>query len=487
MSYPPLNSQSSFARLTAFIFLITPAFADTVTLVDGTKVEGEVISTTDELVVVRARVGGIWDEKRFDVGEVRFIERDSPEAKAWQDASVSLPTPDLLSRADYVKMIDKKLKPFLKEFPLGEHAEEAKRQLATLESELAKVVDGEVKFNGAWLSASEYSDRRYWVDAERIYRDLQASVERGSLITALRRFDELDEDYDDSVAYAAAVSEIRPVLEKYDRELSTAIIRAPGLLTQRMEMLATLSAAERALTENEIKRSDAEAKARQEKERANKMKWLTPNPYDESSLKAIQTTVRKELERVAKLEPAKLERRARVLELIDRTINEGSVEKAEELFAEHDDLLRRSNYLKALKEKLKAVIEERKQLEMIETTVSIEEEANGEKEKAEREKGEGEATTDEADNSVEAISDNAPEVVKTDIEVTEVMPKPVVTDQLDETPKAAPMEKSPNDGEAAEEDEESSSMMIIVVVALVLILVGAMVVNARGQKKKQES
>ncbi len=504
MSFFILKSQSSLARLTAFVFLVSPVFADTVTLVDGTKIEGEVMSETDELVVVRAKVGGIWDEKRLDAGEVRSIERESPETKAWQDASIALPTADLLTRDDYSKMINKKLKPFLKNFPSGEHAVEAKNQLATLENELARTQAGEVKYDGYWMSAAEYSDRRYWVDAERIYRELQASVEKGSLVTALRRFDELDDNYGDSIAYSAAVTEIRPVLERYDRELSTAIVRAPRLVSQRTEMLETLSPSERARTEAEIMRSDEEAKARAENERADKVKWRTPNPYDESSLKTIQATVRKELERVAELEPAVLERRARVLELIDRTISEGRVEKAQELVEEHDELLKGSNYLKQLEEKLATVIKEREESAIIENTGSEDGTVDGEVEESGSKSGDSEVTTEDvdktagdssgeaADGDQEPVSNEGNDSPVTDVvgedgEAAVVAPDPVADDPVDETPKTESAAQSSDEEKATEEEKGLSPMILGLLVVLVLILAGAMVVNAKGKKKMQEN
>jgi len=507
MSSFALKLPSSVARLTAFVFLTLPALADTVTLVDGTKIDGDVISESEEIVVVRTRVGGIWDEKRLDAGEVRSIERESPESKAWQDASVSLPTADLLSSTDYEKLINKKLKPFLREFPSGEYAEAAKTQLATLENELQRITAGEIKFDGAWMSASEYADRRYWVDAERVFRDLLERVEKGSLVTALRRFHQLETEYGDSVAYAAAVPVIRPVLEKYDRDLSTAIVRAPGLVSQRTEMLATLSPSERKRTENEIMRSDAEAKARAESERADKMKWLTPNPYDESSLKAIQATVRKELELVAKLEPAVLERRARVLELIDRTISEGSLDKAQELLVEHDELLKNSSYFKTLKQKLEDLIKERNEEAAIVITSLQEEDGEDNKEEIANEKedvadenkdadsqnvkSDSAIRAEEAARALDANSDTKAETngsAETEkSEVTEEVSDTVAAEPVVKTPKATPAAKSAGDTEAAKEEEESNPIILGVLIALVVVLVGAVIFNVRGKKKTLES
>ena len=495
------KSRLSLAHIAAVLCFISPAVADIVTLVDGTKLEGEIVTQTDDLLILRTKVGGIWDERRLPLGEVSSIEKESLEAKAWKDAKVSLPTPDLLPRADYEEMIEKRLKPFLNEFPSGEHSAKANEQLAVLQSELEKVIAGEVKFNGVWMSADEYSDRKYWIDSERLLRDLKSSADRGSLVTALRRFDDLETSYPDSVSYALAVSEIRAVLEKYDRELSTAIVRAPGLVEQRTEMLSTLSQAERIRTESEIERSDKEAKARMDKERADKVKWLTPYPYDEKMLKSIQSTVRKEMERIADLEPAVLERRAGVLESIDSAINEGRLEKAQQLIAEHSELLKRSNHLRALETKLKELIEEREKAATIDTTdpevdgegVATDDDPKQNDENTEEDKSTEEspkpnlsdaekrkAEAAETDKEVETTASG--DSAKSDDDPVEVAADEEKADEPVETAKPV-KEEAPRPKPEVKDEEGISPLILGVLVALVLILVGAVVASVKGRKK----
>ncbi|QQL43992.1 PTPDL family protein [Sulfuriroseicoccus oceanibius] len=433
----------------AVILMLGSAWADTVILNDGTKYEGNVLSETDEKVVIQVRVGGILDEKHIPASEVQGVVMQTPEQKMWEKSKVTLPTPDLRGVAYYDELIDEKLKPFIAEFPTGVHIREAKLQLETLEGEKEKVQQGGVKIDGLWLSPEEYEQRKYWIDAEKELLEMRNHADEGNIVSALRTFDALENEYPESGAFAQALTEVRPVLERYDRELRAEIDRGLTLDDRVRAATGSLSGAEKRVTEATIRRKAELAEKRTEREKKQDVKWLTPNEYDNRMLGDIRKTVKSELERVIELNPAVIEERAELLQRIEKTLYEGRLDTAASLMERHEAKLDDSEYLEELAKLEERLRNEQASREEAEVVMEVDKEsiAKAASEAVEAEKDAEEAAAAEAEEEVQEVS-------------------------------------GWGDADAPKEGEEGGfSMVTVGIVVLLLVLAGAVFANI---KKKNE-
>lgn len=446
-----LNSKSVTLAASVAALFIGSVSADVVIMNDGTRLEGEVISETEEKVVIQVNIGGIRDEKHILTADIKGVVILSEEEKLWKESMVQLPIADLQPSSVYAGLIDDRLEPFLAKFPRGQFSTEAETQLETLKKEKELVDKGGVKVDGLWLTAENYSQRKYWIDAEKELIDMRADAASGKVVRALRAFDKLETQYSDSGAYSEAISDVVPVLERYDRELGVAISRSVSLDERISAATRGLTGTEKDLSERQIRRKAERSEKRTKAEMDQRMKWLTPSEYDRELLGRIRTTVREEMDRVVALNPAVIEQRAELLQRIEKTLYEGRIDTAMSLKKKHEDTLEGAKYLEqidALAAKLKAEKESREAAEVV---INVEETAEA------------------------AAAAEAAEKVRL----------------AEEEERVAAEKRSTSFANMGDDEEESDedggiSMVAIGGIVLVLVLIGAVVSNIRNKKQERE-
>ena len=150
----PHFSALALSLLIAVAFAASPrtVLADTVTLKSGEIVEGKVVTENAEIVQVEVEVSGsIKETKTFPTADVASIEKTAPDKVSFAKIMASVPTPDLLSSADYEAMIRSGARRFLATYPESEHAEDVQKVLTQLEEEKVKVQLGSIKLDGKWI------------------------------------------------------------------------------------------------------------------------------------------------------------------------------------------------------------------------------------------------------------------------------------------------------------------------------------------------
>ena len=142
-------------RALSLLFLaaaVPSLWADTVTLKSGEKLEGKVLSETEQEVTIEYKVtASITDSRTVPKAEVASIDKAGADDAAY--AAVKNLQPGASSRPEetYVPIITA-LEGFLSTHAQSEHAPAVKTALEAFKEEQKRVAGGEVKNAGKWLT-----------------------------------------------------------------------------------------------------------------------------------------------------------------------------------------------------------------------------------------------------------------------------------------------------------------------------------------------
>ncbi|MFC5455438.1 PTPDL family protein [Prosthecobacter fluviatilis] len=296
--------------------------ADIVTLKDGKKLEGNILSETPTSIRMRYHLTPkIMDEKdipRSDIAEGGILKQ-KPEEVEILEIRKSFPTPDLMTAEKYEQLIQDQLRPFVNRYPGTKEAAEIEARIKEVQEEKEKVVAGGAKLEGKWLTREEAKAESLNIKAYTIRSAMLEKIQAKDYTGALKEFDKLVDPKSGntaSVYYPKAVTEILDVLTKYDKQLGQMIQEQPALQRIREEGLKKLIEPDLTRVNDAIKREKENWRTTYEQERKNS-KWYTPYKYDLESLKTLSKTVAEEKEYLSGLDVGVI---SKVNEIIARMI-----------------------------------------------------------------------------------------------------------------------------------------------------------------------
>jgi hypothetical protein len=188
---------------TACLFLALSATvdADTFQLKDGTSLEGRVIREDSTSYFLEVQVTkSIKDERTIAKADVRSIEREQPDLKAFEAIQPLLPTPDLLTADEYSQRI-RAVEKFLADHRGSSRSKVAKEMLAKLKSEANEILAGGIKMNGRIVTPADYRANAYEIDARVQEAKIRAMIKEGNYLQALRAFNDMSRDFRNTTAH----------------------------------------------------------------------------------------------------------------------------------------------------------------------------------------------------------------------------------------------------------------------------------------------
>jgi hypothetical protein len=293
-----MKTKLSLAALCC-VTLSLPCVAETFTLKDGSTLEGKIISEAGDSYVLDVQVTkSIRDEKTVLKSDVVKISRELADLKAFEALGKLSPTPDFMTAEEYQVKIAA-LGKFLRTYPVGTKTKEVEAALETLKSEYAIVSAGGIKMEGRMISADNYKQNAYDLDARVLEAKIRRLVDAGQYIPALRQFTEFDRDFRTSLAYGDLLPLITKVIQNQQTEAKAALASLPARLKQREVGLQQMAGEARTATDLAIKEENAAIDANYKAEKEAKEKWVTPNAYHKASLDDIDKLSVTELTRLA--------------------------------------------------------------------------------------------------------------------------------------------------------------------------------------------
>lgn len=302
--------KSSRFRPALYALLCSAGFlhADVVTLKDGKKLEGNIISEGPEGIRMKYHLTPkIWDEKNILHSDIASIVKQTPEEVELIELRKTIPTPDLMSAEKYEQLIQDRLRPFVNRYPGTKEAAEVDKMIAEVQGEKEKVVAGGAKLEGKWLTPDEAKAESYNIKAFGLRAAMNEKAAENNYVGALKEFDKLSNPsggYVASIYYPKAVEEAIAILTKYEAQLEQMIKDQPTLEKMREESIKKLIEPDLSRLKDAIAREKEQWKTTSDLERKSDSKWYTPYKYDMASLKDLSKNVVTEKTRLKEIDLA---------------------------------------------------------------------------------------------------------------------------------------------------------------------------------------
>ena len=291
-------------RLTALLAAVltaTASTADVFILKDGTRLEGSILSDRGDSYLLEIQVTrSIKDERVVAKEDILRIERERPDVTAFEALSELWPIPDLLTPDDYAARIER-LNEFLKEHATSQKAREVTTMLATHEEEAAVIAAGGVKLGGNLIAADERAANAYEIDSRVAETNIRNHVRDGSLLSALREFQQFDADFAGSEAWHSLLPLMQQVIAAHRTQAQEMIDGHDEMMSRQQAGLSRMSPADRVASERAVAERDAALKHRFDAETRERIGWPTPHTNFKPSLEA---TVRHAEQESRRLETA---------------------------------------------------------------------------------------------------------------------------------------------------------------------------------------
>ena len=329
--------------------LVAAVRADWIELTDGTRIEGPILSVTDQYVSIEVQVTpSIRDAKRYPRSEVAKIQRASEDDVAFADvAALQIP-----ATADRVETYDAMLKIvslFMQRYAYSKHMPDARALSAQLENERGKISAGEVKITGLWFSAQDLAADPVGLGGQLQLSKMQQAPDPSSALSA---FEVLEKQFGTSSSYPEAV---RLALGRIS-DLRTALTRARADLERKereqADGIQLASVDRRAVMEKGIEQERATVKARYDTLKQSGAKWLPLMP-DAKILDEISKVAEDESARLAKIDTKTMASAVEVTNRARSEIEEGRLEEAKLSLAEAEKLWSQHAGLAQVRESLK--------------------------------------------------------------------------------------------------------------------------------------
>ncbi len=308
------------------LFTFAVARADSIELNDGTKVEGEIQDLSNESVTISIESpqgSGVFLEQRFPKTQVKHIEREDAESAEFE----SIKSMDVPQTADetkpYDEMLRNKIAPFLQKYPHGKFSSELNALSAKLETERERIIAGECKVSGVWMTRQQADG-----DPETSAAIHLARMERApTAISAMIAFDDLEKKHATSACYPAAVQIARVKIEQMAVEISRAKLDLARKLREREQGLQLASEDSRIVMEKGIAQENDATKAAIARAKQEGRKWLPLLP-DTKLLDDLAKRVESEKKRLDGKDSEKMSRAVAKAHEAQQQLNSGDLTAA---------------------------------------------------------------------------------------------------------------------------------------------------------------
>jgi hypothetical protein len=311
MSYPALF----LPRLALLATMVcATAFADTITLTTGEKLEGKIVRETDAEITVEVKVSAaVTDEQTIPRSKIAKIDKEQPDEIAWLPLKNLKPGVNSLPAGQY-DAVTRPLQGFINDYPGSPHASEASQLLAIFAGEKKRVEDGEVRLGDKWLTKEEVDKERYQIGALLTYQYMRQQRAAGDLTGALNSFEQLEKNYPGAKSYPDAVEAARETLAA----LKVTVERAQQTFqTKKAEFEAGVAASSAvqkpellAARQRELGQGEAALAAADKA----KLKWPVLVVRSDKNLEAIARKVPTEIQRLARIEIPKIRQSVQLAE-----------------------------------------------------------------------------------------------------------------------------------------------------------------------------
>lgn len=319
-----------FMRCTAAVLLLFAAVAngDSITLKNGEKIEGKVLSETEAEITVQVRVTAtILDERVIKKADIAKIAKVAPDLVAWPALNAMALGPDSLDASDYQRA-RAALRDFITSFPESQHAQAAKDKFAAFDAEGKRVEAGELKIDGEWISKEEFQRERVQIIGRLLFKRMNRSAAEGRLVEAMNTFVLLEKEAGGSVAFPDAVELTRQILPTLKTAAEQRRDQLKAQAEENKRRLANTEGPDRQLLERLQKKQAAETSAAVEAFERSGQRWMPLDPATLRSLASIISFATSEIRKVAQTDTEKMRKSISLAKSARAALDAKNIEKA---------------------------------------------------------------------------------------------------------------------------------------------------------------
>ena len=325
--------------------------ADTIKLKDGTKLEGTILSETEDSYVAMINVTkSIRDQRTIAKSDVVSVVKVSQDEVEIPGILALVPTPDLMSKAEYEERIEK-AETFIKAYPESLNDLAAKKVLKTLKDEYAEIEKGGIKMDGKMIPASERAPRAYGLDAEVAFSKFKELADENQYIPALRAWDDFSKKYPTTQAYKDALPVVNQLLKDLYKMLGMEIKTYEERVAKRNEDFKKIPSQDKARTKKAILDDKAAYEQKMEEEKKAGERWISVSVWNKDAMTTVREEISKEFKTLKEVNPSEIPNGDEIYAESWKTLNgDPEPEAAQEAIKAAEDAGIPEAYLKNLQE-----------------------------------------------------------------------------------------------------------------------------------------
>ncbi|MCE9611157.1 MAG: hypothetical protein K8R23_13260 [Chthoniobacter sp.] len=311
----------------------TGVLADSIALKSGERIEGKILSETATEMTVQVQISaGITDEKKIPKTEIVKVDRVAADETAFRGIMNLQPGKTSYVTAQYDSIIAA-LQSFIAQFPDSAHVAEVQATLKTFEAEKKRVVAGEMKFEGIWLSHAAAVKQRVQIGGSQYLAAMKSANASGDAIGALNAFAALEKNFGGAKVLPEAVAFAQQILVALKPAVEQAIVNQKINNAERVKGVAAAGPAQRAELIAAYQREQTQADAAIAAATAAKT-WPPFLPSSDKCLAAILTKIPAEAKRLQDMPVAAMRESIDMAEKAQAEFASKNVDAASDMVAE---------------------------------------------------------------------------------------------------------------------------------------------------------
>ncbi|MCE9586992.1 MAG: hypothetical protein K8R57_01600 [Verrucomicrobia bacterium] len=313
--------------------------ADLITLKDGRKIKGEILSEKPDAVLIEYYVTPtIKDQKVYSRDNIDRMVVTPADEKAFL-AIGNLATPDtVLDTVFYDQLIDKKIPEYLGRYRYSKHLAELREDLRALEAERSRVRRGDRRINGFWITAAQIAADPYQSGAKIKFAEIKELAATNDCVSSLQSYEMLEKEFPGAEVMPDAIELAQIQIDQLQEKLAIAKTNFEIIDKRRQKAIALAPADQAreindALNNEKLAATNALATAT-----ADGSKFFPIFQNSKESMDALQTLITAEKTRLTALQKIPMTEGLAASSQCARLVSEGKLKEAQDLLTKSQTL-----------------------------------------------------------------------------------------------------------------------------------------------------
>jgi len=284
-------------RIPFVVFLLLAATtpflqAECIKLNDGKVINGVILEDTPDGILMEYYVTPtIRDQKLYPKDQIASVVKESPDEKDFKALGPLVSPKTTLDTSLHDELILRKIPTYLKKYPYSSHLSELRTTLATLEGECHRLLAGDRKINGDWISATEINADPYQWGAKIKYAEITELTSENNSLGALQSCELLEKTFPGSAVLPDTIdlglTQIIPLQAALDKAKSDF-----DVLNKRRQKALALAPGDQAIEiKKAIEAEDQNAKAAIKNALSDGSKFSPVFPNNKEALDTLQALI----------------------------------------------------------------------------------------------------------------------------------------------------------------------------------------------------